>query len=79
MESVEVVIIEDDQTAYIMNLERRTRRLVPIWTKDQWREYIYQMIEEKSGKEAVTWLRQIDETRKNNQFQNVQPERKGEE
>ncbi len=61
MEPVEVVIIEDNQTAYIMNLANKTRRLVPIWTKDQWREHIYQMIEERSGKEVVNWFRQLDE------------------
>ena len=59
--SVEVVIIEDDGTAYIMNLERRNRRKAPIWTEGQWREYINNLIEARYGDDVANWFRQLDE------------------
>ena len=76
---VEVVIIENDGIAYIMNLERKTSRVAPIWTEERWREHIYQTREKRSGSEITNWLRQLDETQKNNQSLSVQPEQKDEE
>ena len=57
----EIVTLHNNNTATIVNMKCKTKKIVPIWTKEQVKEYTYRVVEVKYGIEVANWFRQFAE------------------